>query len=83
METVTKVKRNQFLKKDRPLTNVTDLLASGTIFFHFLIKQSTAASRTAFQAEAHFLASTCSSANSLFWLVKTRFLSTVNSIVLC
>ena len=42
METVTETSGSQLSKKEHILTNVTDFLASGTNFFHFLRQQSTA-----------------------------------------
>ena len=43
-ETIAEISGSQFLKEDQILTIVTDFLAGGAIFFHFIRQQSTATS---------------------------------------
>ena len=78
MESVTEFSGRQFLKKEHILNNVADFLASGNHFFPFFSDGSQLLSVEAIYSstEAYF------SVNPSFRLVKSRFLSTENSIVL-
>ena len=78
VETVTEFSERQFLKKDHILNNVTDFLASGNHFFPFFSDgcQLLLVEAIYSSTEAYF------SVNPSFGLVKSRFLSTENSIVL-
>ena len=78
MKTVTEISGSQFLKKDYILNNVTDFLARGNHFFPFSSDSSQLLSAKVVYSStvADF------SVNPSFWLVKSSFLSTENSIAL-
>ena len=78
MKTVTEISGSQFLKKDYILNNVTDFLARGNHFFPFSSDSSQLLStKVVYSSTVSYF-----SVNPSFWLVKSSFLSTENSIAL-
>ena len=78
VETVTAISESQFLRKDHILTNVTDFLPSGDQLLPFFQKAVNCCQWKQFLLQLEHI----HSANHLFWLVETSFLSTGNTIVL-